>query len=36
VRTLKTPHGVDALTFDAQNNLYIAGGHKVSKLILDK
>ena len=36
VRTLKTPHAVDALTFDAQNNLYIAGGHKVSKLILDK
>jgi 6-bladed beta-propeller protein len=36
VRTLKAPHGVDALTFDAQNNLYVAGGHKVSKLILDK
>lgn len=36
VRTLKTPHAVDALTFDAQNNLYVAGGHKVSKLILDK
>lgn len=36
VRTLKTPHAVNALTFDAENNLYIAGGHKFSKLILDK
>ena len=36
LRTLKLPHAVDALTFDAQNNLYIAGGHKVSKLVLDK
>lgn len=36
LRTLKIPHAADALTFDAQNNLYIAGGHKVSKLILDK
>ncbi|HYY42268.1 MAG TPA: hypothetical protein VE775_06005, partial [Pyrinomonadaceae bacterium] len=36
VRTLKAPHAVDALTFDAQNNLYVAGGHKVSKLVLDK
>jgi streptogramin lyase len=36
VRTLKTPHGVDALAFDAQGNLYVAGGHRVSKLVLDK
>lgn len=36
VRTLKLPHAADALTFDAQNDLYIAGGHKLSKLILDK
>jgi streptogramin lyase len=36
VRTLKAPHGVDALTFDAQGDLYVAGSHKVSKLILDK
>ncbi len=36
LRTLKTPHAVDALTFDAENNLYIAGGHKFSKLILDE
>ncbi|MBV9924543.1 MAG: hypothetical protein JOZ96_05825 [Acidobacteria bacterium] len=36
VRTLKAPHGVNALTFDAQGDLYIAGDHKVSKLILDK
>jgi hypothetical protein len=36
VRTLEVPHAVDALTFDAQNNLYIAGGYKVSKLVLDK
>ena len=34
VRTLKIPHAADALTFDAQNNLYIAGSHKVSKLVL--
>jgi hypothetical protein len=36
VRTLKAPHAVDALTFDAQGDLYVAGGHKVSKLVLDK
>ena len=36
VRTLKAPHAVEALTFDAQNNLYIAGSHKVSKLVLEK
>ncbi|HEX7314255.1 MAG TPA: hypothetical protein VF297_10050 [Pyrinomonadaceae bacterium] len=36
VRTLKIPHAADALAFDAQNNLYIAGSHKVSKLILNK
>jgi hypothetical protein len=35
-RTLKAPHAVEALTFDAQNNLYIAGGNRVSKLVLDK
>lgn len=36
VRTLKAPHGVEALAFDLQDNLYVAGGHKVSKLVLDK
>ncbi|MET0649355.1 MAG: hypothetical protein ABW208_22320 [Pyrinomonadaceae bacterium] len=36
LRTLKAPHAVNALTFDAQNNLYVAGSHKVSKLILNK
>lgn len=36
VRTLKAPHAVGALTFDAQNNLYVAGGHRVSKLILNQ
>ncbi len=36
VRTLKAPHGVDAMAFDAQGNLYVAGGHNVSKLVLDK
>ena len=36
VRTLKAPHAVNALTFDAQGNLYVAGGHRVSKLVLDK
>ena len=36
VRTLKSPHAVEALTFDAQNNLYVAGGKRVSKLLLDR
>ncbi|HEX8283945.1 MAG TPA: hypothetical protein VF588_11350 [Pyrinomonadaceae bacterium] len=36
VRTLKVPHAVEALTFDARNNLYVAGGHRVSKLALDR
>jgi hypothetical protein len=36
VRTLKAPHGVEALAFDAQGDLYVAGSHKVSKLVLDK
>jgi hypothetical protein len=36
VRTLKAPHSVNALAFDAQGDLYVAGDHKVSKLILDK
>lgn len=36
VRTLKAPHAVHALAFDAQGNLYVAGDHKVSKLILDR
>ena len=36
VRTLKAPHGVDALAFDAQGDLYVAGANRVSKLILDK
>jgi DNA-directed RNA polymerase subunit RPC12/RpoP len=36
LKTLKTPHAVEALAFDAQDNLYVAGGHKVSKLVLDR
>jgi hypothetical protein len=36
LRTLKAPHAVNALAFDAQNDLYVAGGHKVSKLVLNK
>jgi DNA-directed RNA polymerase subunit RPC12/RpoP len=36
LQTLKAPHGINAMTFDAQNNLYVAGSHKVSKLVLDK
>jgi hypothetical protein len=36
VRTLKAPHAVEALAFDAQNNLYAAGGHKLSKLVPDR
>lgn len=36
IRTLKAPHSVEALAFDSQNNLYVAGGNKVSKLVLDR
>ena len=36
VRTLKSPHAVEAMTFDAQNSLYVAGAKRVSKLLLDK
>jgi len=36
VRTIQAPHAVEALSFDSQNNLYVAGGNKVSKLVLDK
>jgi DNA-directed RNA polymerase subunit RPC12/RpoP len=36
IRTLKGPHAVESLTFDAQNALYVAGGNKVSKLVLDR
>jgi len=36
VRTLKAPHGVESLAFDWQDNLYVAGGHKVSKLVLNQ
>jgi DNA-directed RNA polymerase subunit RPC12/RpoP len=35
LKTLKAPHAVEAMTFDSQNNLYVAGNHKVSKLLLD-
>lgn len=35
-RTLKAPHAVNSLAFDAQGDLYVAGDHKVSKLILDR
>ena len=34
--TFEAPHTVKSLTFDAANNLYIAGGHKVSKLVLTR
>ncbi|HEX7176537.1 MAG TPA: hypothetical protein VF240_14825 [Pyrinomonadaceae bacterium] len=34
--TFEAPHMVKALTFDAANHLYIAGGHKVSKLVLTR
>ena len=34
--TFAAPHQVKALTFDAADNLYIAGGHKVSKLVLTR
>jgi DNA-binding beta-propeller fold protein YncE len=36
VRTLKAPHAIEAMSFDLQDNLYVAGGHKVSKLVLDR
>jgi hypothetical protein len=36
LQTLKAPHSVEAMAFDSQNNLYVAGSHKVSKLSLDK
>jgi outer membrane protein assembly factor BamB/DNA-directed RNA polymerase subunit RPC12/RpoP len=36
LRTLKAPHGVESLAFDAQGALYVAGGNKVSKLVLDR
>jgi len=36
IRTLAAPHTVSAITFDLQNALYVAGGNKVSKLVLDK
>ncbi len=36
VRTLKAPHAVHALAFDAGGDLYVAGDHKVSKIILDR
>ncbi len=36
LKTLKAPHAVESLAFDAQNNLYVAGGHRVSKLVLDE
>ena len=35
-RTLKAPHAVNALAFDAEGNLYVAGHYKVSKLLLDR
>ena len=35
-RTLKAPHGVESLALDAQGALYVAGGNKVSKLVLDR
>ncbi|MDT5295912.1 MAG: hypothetical protein QOJ76_2792 [Acidobacteriota bacterium] len=36
LQTLKAPHSVEAMAFDSQNNFYVAGGNKVSKLLLDK
>ena len=36
IMTLKTPHSVRAMAFDKENNLYIAGASKVSKLVLGK
>ena len=36
VRTLKTPHAVETMAFDARGDLYVAGNHRVSKLLLDR
>ncbi|MDT7807133.1 MAG: tripartite motif-containing protein 71 [Acidobacteriota bacterium] len=36
LRTLKAPHAVEAMAFDMQDNLYVAGGKRVSKLVLDR
>ena len=36
VRTLKAPHAVEAMAFDARGDLYVAGRHTVSKLLLDR
>jgi DNA-directed RNA polymerase subunit RPC12/RpoP len=33
--TLKTPHSAQAMAFDKDNNLYIVGASKVSKLVLN-
>ena len=34
--TLAAPHTVKSMAFDSQNNLYVAGSHRVSKLVLNK
>jgi hypothetical protein len=36
LKTLRAPHAVEALAFDSEGNLYVAGGNKVSKLVLDR
>jgi hypothetical protein len=36
LQTLKAPHSDEAMAFDSQNNFYVAGGSKVSKLVLDR
>ena len=36
LRTLKAPHAVTSAAFDSRGNLYVAGDHSVSKLVLDK
>jgi hypothetical protein len=36
LRTLKVPHAVEAMAFDARGDLYVAGSHRVSKLALDR
>lgn len=36
LRTLKTPHAVEAMAFDTRGDLYVAGSHRVSKLALDR
>jgi sugar lactone lactonase YvrE len=36
LETIRPPHAVDGMAFDAENHLYVVGSNKVSKLQLSK